>query len=78
MPPWTIPNRADGLSPWASRQRAAQRRDISMDARACSSVAGYGVQSSKIMTMSEPSARCTAMDSSGPMNSALPSTGERK
>jgi hypothetical protein len=36
------------------------------------------VQSSKIMTMSEPSARCTAMDSSGPRNTGLPSTGERK
>ncbi len=31
-------------------------------------LAGYGVHSSKTMTMSEPSARCTRMDSSGARN----------
>ena len=30
-----MPNRAAGLSPWATRLRAAQRSDSSMEARAC-------------------------------------------
>ena len=34
------PNSADGLSPWATRERAAQRMLSSMDCRACAGVAG--------------------------------------
>ena len=49
-----------------------------MDSSASRSLAGQGVHSSKIMTMSEPSSRCTAMDASGPRNTIEPSTGERK
>jgi hypothetical protein len=33
MPPWTMPKRAAGLSPWAGRERAAQRRESSMEPR---------------------------------------------
>ena len=42
------------------------------------SVAGHGVQSSKHMAMSEPSARCTSMESSGVSRTGLPSTGDWK
>ena len=40
MPPWTMPKRAASLSPWASRERRAQARESSMEARAWVSVAG--------------------------------------
>ena len=40
MPPWMMPNRAEGESPWASRERLAQRSDSSMDFSASSKVAG--------------------------------------
>ena len=73
-----MPNSADGLSPWAIFERLAQRSDSSMERLATSWSAGYGVHSSKIITMSEPRARCTAMDSSGPMKTLAPSTGEAK
>ena len=42
------------------------------------SVAGYGVHSSKIITMSESSTRWICMRSSGPRNTLRPSTGEAK
>ena len=37
-----------------ARERAAQRSDSSIEVRATSCSAGYGVHSSKIITMSEP------------------------
>ena len=51
-PPCTMPNSAASLpSPsCASRERCAQRRLSSIERRATSSVAGYGVHSSKIIT----------------------------
>ena len=49
-----------------------------MESRACASVAGHGVQSSKHMAMSEASARCTSMESSGVRFTWSPSMGERK
>ncbi|MNV67226.1 hypothetical protein D3C71_1600180 [compost metagenome] len=73
-----MPNSAAVFSPWASFERLAQRRDNSMEIRATSSSAGYGVHSSKIITMSEPRSRWTCIDSSGPMNTLAPSTGEAK
>ena len=63
---------------WAALLRSAQRSDSSMDSCATSTLAGYGVHSSNTMTMSEPRSRCTCMDSSGPMNTVSPLTGERK
>ena len=55
----------------------AQRIERSIDSRACASVAGYGVQSSSAIAMSEPSASCTSIESSGVRRTALPSMGER-
>ncbi len=48
-----------------------------MDSRACGSVAGYGVQSSSAMAMSERSFNCTSIESSGSSRTSLPSMGER-
>ena len=78
MPPWTIPKSAERLSPWASRLRSAHRSDRFMERRAASSVAGYGVHSSKIMTMSEPRARWTCMDFSGVSSTVEPLIGDLK
>ena len=39
---------------------------------------GYGVQSSNAMAMSERSARCTSIESSGVSRTSEPSSGERK
>ena len=58
--------------------RSAQRSDSSIESRACFSVAGYGVHSSKIMAMSESSVRWMRIDSSGDRNTREPSTGEAK
>jgi len=49
-----------------------------MEARVSASLAGNGVQSSKAMTISEPRARCTAMEVSASRNTGSPLTGERK
>ena len=49
-----------------------------MEVRASSSVAGKPVQSSSAIAMSERSARCMSMESSGVRRTAAPSTGERK
>ena len=48
-----------------------------MDSRASASVAGYGVQSSSAIAMSERSASCTSIESSGVSRTSLPSIGER-
>ena len=77
MPPCTIPNSAAGLPACATLLRRAQRRLSSIESRACSGLAGYGVHSSKTITTSEPSSRCTRIEVSGSRNTALPSTGER-
>ena len=55
----------------------AQRIERSIDACASAWVAGQAVQSSKAMAMSERSASCTAIESSGVSRTSLPSTGER-
>ncbi len=73
-----MPNRAASLPSCARRERSAQRRLSSIEVRATSSVAGYGVHSSKIMTMSEPSTFWMCMLSSGPRNTRLPSVGAAK
>ncbi len=52
--------------------------DSSIDARAASTVAGYGVHSSKHMAMSERRVRWMRIDSSGERNTGAPSMGERK
>ena len=39
-----MPKSAEGEAPCAAFERAAQRRESSMDSRACSRVAGQGVQ----------------------------------
>ena len=71
-----MPNSALGLPSWARLLRSAQRSDSSIESRACCSVAGHGVHSSKIITMSESSARWIRIDSSGPRNTCEPSTGD--
>ena len=76
MLPCTMPNRALRLPAKASFERRAQRRLSCIDFSACLCVAGYGVQSSKIMAMSESSARCTRIDSSGVSSSRSPLIGE--
>lgn len=58
--------------------RWAQRRLSSIERRATSSVAGYGVHSSKIITTSESSTFWIFMLSSGPRNTRAPSVGEAK
>jgi SNF2 family DNA or RNA helicase len=52
-------------------ERRAQRIERSIDSRACASVAGHGVQSSKAMAISEPSERCTSMESSALCSSPI-------
>ena len=49
-----------------------------MDRSASASVAGYGVHSSKIMTMSLPRSRWMRMDVSGSRNTLSPFTGDLK
>ncbi len=75
-----MPNSAASLlkASCASRERCAQRRLSSIERRATSSVAGYGVHSSKIITMSEWSTLWIRMLSSGPRNTLAPSVGEAK
>ena len=60
------------------RERKAQRRLSSIEARATGSVAGYGVHSSKIIAMSESSTCWMRIDSSGLRKTFEPSTGEAK
>jgi hypothetical protein len=78
-----MPNSAASLPSCARLLRSAQRSDNSIDSRARFSpvttpFTSYGVHSSKIITMSESSARWIRIDSSGPRNTLLPSTGEAK
>ena len=50
----------------------------SIDSRASLSVAGYGVQSSSAMAISERNFSCTSIESSGVSRTSEPSMGERK
>ena len=85
MPPCTIPNRALGFSPRrnSSRLRRAQRSDSCIERAASSWVVGrplisIGVHSSNTMAMSEFSARCTCIETSGVRKSLSPLMGEAK
>jgi len=61
-----MPNSAcPGRSPKAARDRSAQRIDSAMLAATRSRSAGSAGHSSKHITMSDPSSRCTSIDRSG-------------
>ena len=75
-----MPNSAASFSSRSCslRERWAQRRLSSIDLRATSSVAGYGVHSSKIITTSESSTFWMCMLTSGLRNTLAPSVGAAK
>ena len=64
-PPWTMANRACVESPRAARERAAQRWVSSIAARAWACGAVASMQWSRTIMMSEPIARCMAIERSG-------------
>ena len=68
-----MPNRAAGLSPWAARERLAQRSDRRMDSATAGRSAGHAVHSSNTIATSEPSARWTSMERSGSSRTGEPS-----